>query len=381
MTRKMIFYYPAPLSDAPQSGSQVRPIKMLEAFSSLGYDIYEITGTLSQRTEKISRLVKDLSRTTHSQYQFFYGESTTAPPIVRDKTTSIVQALQELSIFDKLRAKKIPLGLFYRDIHWKFDQYRNHVQWYKGLVSYPLYYYELYLYARYLDILFLPALDMQKKIPFFKDDPRVIALPPGCKISNANFLRKDLQPCAAPAVLHLLYVGGIVPPLYDIRPMLQAVQKSPAVRLTISCRKQEWLSWKSAYEALLSSKISIVHANETELEPLYHQSHISLLFYIPHEYRGLTIPLKLFESVGFGVPVIVSGNTTAAKFVQAERIGWVANSAEELKQLLAYLANSPSEIEKMRDNVLQVREKHSWQQRAAQVAEWLLKIRNDSTSF
>lgn len=381
MTRKMIFYYPAPLSNTPQSGSQVRPIKMLEAFSSLGYDIYEITGALSQRAEKISRLMKDLSHTTDSQYQFFYGEATTAPPIVRDKTFAIGQAFKELSIFNRLRVRKIPLGLFYRDIHWKFDQYRNNIQWYKWLISYPLYHYELYLYARYLDYLFLPSINMLKVLPFFRDKTRVIALPPGCQLLDANFSRSNLQQHDTPATLHLLYVGGIVPPLYDIRPVLQAVHKSSNLQLTISCRKQEWGAWRSVYEAWLASNISIVHANETELGSLYVQNDISLLFYPSHEYRSFAIPLKLFESLGYGVPVIVSGNTEAARFVQTERIGWVVHSTEELKHLLTYLAAHPSEIKKMQDNVFRVREKHTWQQRAKQVADLLLGVQESSTSF
>ncbi|WP_297639914.1 glycosyltransferase [Caldilinea sp.] len=376
----MIFYHPAPLSNAPQSGSQVRPIKMMEAFSSLGYDIYEITGALPQRLEKISRLMKDLSPTSYSQYLFFYGESTTAPPIVRDKTLLIGQAIKELSIFRELRARKIPLGLFYRDVHWKFDQYRNNVQWYKWLISYPLYYYELYLYARYLDYLFLPSINMLKVLPFFRDETCVIGLPAGCQLLNADSLYRNLQQYSAPKTLHLLYVGGIVPPLYDIRPVLQTVHKSPNLRLTISCRKQEWTSWRNAYETLLTSNISIVHAHETELESLYGQSDISLLFYPPHEYRSLTIPLKLFESLGHGVPVIVSSNTEAARFVQAEHIGWVVDSTEELRHLLNYLADHPSELKKMRDNVLQVREKHTWQQRAKQAADLLLQVRKDSIS-
>mgnify|MGYP001064110291 CR=1 FL=1 len=129
----MIFYYPAPLANDPQSGSQVRPIKMLEAFRALGYDVYQITGTLEERVEKIAQLIKNLSREPNLQYQFFYGESTTAPPIVRDKTLHIGRALYELWIFRQLRDQRIPSGLFYRDIHWKFDQYKITFNGIKGL--------------------------------------------------------------------------------------------------------------------------------------------------------------------------------------------------------------------------------------------------------
>lgn len=369
----MIFYYPAPLANDPQSGSQVRPIKMLEAFRSLGYDVYQITGTLEERVEKIAQLIKNLSREPNLQYQFFYGESTTAPPIVRDKTLHIGRALYELWIFRQLRDQRIPLGLFYRDIHWKFDQYKNNVQWYKRLVSYPLFYYELYWYACHLNYLFLPSIEMRKAIPFFKDVSRIAPLPPGCsEPTNPNYSCGTPPLDGTTARLRLLYVGGIVPPLYDIRPVLRVVRTNSALRLTISCRKQEWISWRDVYGQFLSSTIHVIHAKEPELQSLYCQNDISLLFYPPHEYRSLTIPLKLMESLSFGVPVIVSGHTEAARFVQTERVGWVVYSLEEFEHLLTHLANNPVEIKKMRDRVLFVRSQHTWRQRAKQVADLLL---------
>lgn len=369
----MIFYHPAPLSTDPQSGSQVRPVKMLEAFRTLGYDVYEITGNLGQRVKKINELMDILSRQPRSSYQFFYGESITAPPIIRDKTLSLGQAFKELSIFSRLHSQKIPMGLFYRDIHWKFDQYKNNLRLEKRLLSIPFFYYELYLYARFLDYLFLPSIGMCKIIPFFKDGSRVIALPPGCNDIQASDERLNpLSSKGSQFSLRLLYVGGIIPPLYDIRPVLDIVRKRTDFQLTISCRRQEWDSWKNVYEPFLSPNIRIIHANEHELQSLYLQSDISLLFYTPHEYRRLAIPLKLSESLGYGVPIIASGDTEAARFIQAECIGWVANSSDELGNLLTYLAYNSAEIKTMRKNVYQVCARHTWRQRAQQVADLFL---------
>lgn len=375
MAHKMIFYHPAPLSNHPQSGSQVRPIKMLEAFRSLGYDVYEITGTLNQRVQRISKLMEDLSRHHPPSYRFFYGESITAPPFVRDKTLSIGQALKDMSIFNRLYEQKIPLGLFYRDVHWKFDQYRNNVRLDKRLLSIPFFYYELYIYSRFLDYLFLPSIEMLKVIPFFEDKTHVIPLPPGCDNIQNTIERLNNRPSdSSQASLRLLYVGGIIPPMYDIRPVLDIVRRKTNIQLTISCRRQEWNSWKNLYESFLTPNIQIVHASEPELRSLYYQSDISLLFYAPHEYRRLAIPLKLFESLGYGVPMIASGDTEAAKFIQAECIGWVASSSDELGNLLTYLANNSAQIKTMRKNVYRVCAQHTWRQRAQQVADLLLRV-------
>ena len=214
---------------------------------------------------------------------------------------------------------------------------------------------------------------MRKAIPFFKDVSRIAPLPPGCsEPANTNCSYETSLSDGTTARLRLLYVGGIVPPLYDIRSVLQVVGTNSVLQLTVSCRKQEWDSWKDVYGQFLSSNIHVIHAKEPELPSLYCQNDISLLFYPPHEYRSLTIPLKLMESLSFGVPVIVSGHTEAARFVETERVGWVVYSREEFEHLLTRLINNPLEIKEMRDRVLFVRSQHTWRQRAKQVADLLL---------
>lgn len=366
---KILFHYPRELAGSPKSGSEVRPIEMLRAFRSIGFTVDEIVGTLTDRTEVIRKLVT--SRPDKLvQYAFLYGEADTAPPIIRDKTYSLKKVFADLSIFNKARKSGVPVGLFYRDTHWRSSIYRSSVEWYKRIVMTPLYHWELSFYSKSIDCLFVPSLGMMSSFPRHNHFGSVVALPPGCRIVEPD----ATNVCRTSKDLHLMYVGGIVPPLYDIRPLIACVSKLPGVRLTVCCREKEWNALSGVYASLLNSRITIVHTHSEGLANLYRQSHVAMSYFPPHEYRRFAMPVKLFEALSHGVPIIASGNTAVSNFVQAENVGWIASSEEDLLLLLSYLRDNRSEVEVMSDQVRQVRSRHTWEERARTVARVLSAI-------
>ena len=367
---KILFHYPRKLVGSPKSGSEVRPIEMLKAFRSIGFTVDEVAGTLTDRTEVIRRLMTSPPDKL-VQYAFLYAEADTTPPIVRDKTYSLKKVLADLSIFNKARKFGVPVSLFYRDIHWRFSIYRSSVGWYKRMVMTPLYRWELSFYSKSIDCLFLPSLEMMSSFPRYNHFESVVALPPGCRIVEPD----ATNVCRTSKDLHLIYVGNIVPPLYDIRPLVACVNKLPGVSLTVCCREKEWNALSGMYSPLLNNRIMIVHKNGEELADVYRQSHISMLFYPPYEYRRFAMPVKLFEALSYGVPIIASGNTAVSNFVQAENVGWTASSEEDLLRLLSCLRDNRSEVDAMSDQVRQVRFRHTWEERARKVARVLSAIR------
>ena len=61
--KRMIFHMPLPLNPQAKSASGIRPVKMLEAFKSLGYEVFEITGYSAERKIKIDGfLIKNIER-------------------------------------------------------------------------------------------------------------------------------------------------------------------------------------------------------------------------------------------------------------------------------------------------------------------------------
>jgi glycosyltransferase involved in cell wall biosynthesis len=77
------------------------------------------------------------------------------------------------------------------------------------------------------------------------------------------------------------------------------------------------------------------------------------------------MPVKLFESIGAGRPVIASSGNAAADFVGENRVGWVVDpDREAVADLLAHLLENPSALSSRRDEVLAVSPVHTWEQRA-----------------
>jgi glycosyltransferase involved in cell wall biosynthesis len=193
---------------------------------------------------------------------------------------------------------------------------------------------------------------------------------PGCDVRNLSDAerRDDHAPSDR---LELFYVGGVTPPLYDLKPMFDVVQAMDTVCLTLCCRESEWEKAKSYYAPLDGAKVQIVHAFGDGLRPYYARADLFGLIWKPHPYLDFAMPLKLFEALGYGVPIVASAGTEAARFVSQEGIGWVASTAGELRQLLSHLQAHPLIVAETRKHVKAVRRRHTWLARAQTVVDIL----------
>ena len=65
----------------------------------------------------------------------------------------------------------------------------------------------------------------------------------------------------------------------------------------------------------------------------------------PHEYRDFAAPLKLFEYIGNGKPIIATEGTFVGDVVTRDKLGWtVKASVEEFTALLEQLTQHPERI-------------------------------------
>lgn len=60
MSKVMIFHAPYPMETNPTSASRLRPLRMREAFKTLGYDVIDVSGTTPQRRQALKSLRKTL---------------------------------------------------------------------------------------------------------------------------------------------------------------------------------------------------------------------------------------------------------------------------------------------------------------------------------
>jgi glycosyltransferase involved in cell wall biosynthesis len=232
----------------------------------------------------------------------------------------------------------------------------------------PLYHYDWLRYSRLVDHLFLPALAMARALPGQWTDDKMSALPPGCNSFDLSEQKVDKAPVDR---LRLFYVGGVLPPHYDLKAGLDAVGVLDNVSLALCCRRHEWEKAQAHYAPLDSSKIHIVHAFGKELIKYYTAADLLFLIWNPTPYLDFAMPVKIFEALGYGIPIVTNAGTEAARFVDREKIGWVASTTDELYNLIRHLQANPQVIAEKRKHIETVRERHTWLARAQTAARIL----------
>jgi len=369
MNQKIIFHHPG-IINLGSSGSQIRPIKMMSAFKAIGYEVDSVMGYGAERKKQINNIKNEVLRGV--RYGFVYSESSTMPTLLTEKRHLPVYPWLDFGFFQWAKKNKIPIGLFYRDIHWKFPSYKKKVFFSKRLFTIPMYWYDLLRYQNLLNHLFLPSLKMSKVLPIKWPQNKVSALPPGCDI---NDIKIDDKPCLKKKMLNLFYVGGVVPPLYNLTPLFETICNMKNIRLTICCRKKEWDEVDEYYNTKKYTNVKIVHENHGKLKKYYLNADIFAMLWGKNSYLDFAMPVKLFETIGYAVPIIMLTGTEAARFVNTERIGWVVKNTTEARKTLEWLYDNPQEIKKKKKEIYSIRERHSWEERAKQVVDILLEVK------
>lgn len=374
---RMIFYHPAPIQENASSASGIRPFKMLSAFKRAGFEVDTVCGYPPERATSIRTIKKNVAKGV--EYDFVYGENTTYPFSLCDPDHNPKYLFLDYSFWIWLKRKKIPYGCFYRDIYWKFPEFHKAIPIIKRLIFRVFYYMDVLFLKRTTKILFLPSREMALHVPFNFKPECIEPLPPGCDIKEGTYsLRANSD-----APINVFYAGGILPPAYNLEPMLSFFSSQTGrFRLTICCREAEWdvVVQKGVYNEINSPNIRIVHKNGPDLEEEWLRSSLFLALWERITYRDFAVPFKIFEALGYGVPVITTSDTEAGNFVEANNLGWSINpTAEELKSLLEKIQQSPGLLKEKRSAALSIQKNHTWEARAARVAE-LLAVREADTT-
>lgn len=358
---RMIYHVPYQLNPEAKTGSALRPLRMLAAFREIGYDVEVVSGASKQRRRLIKRLKARIAR--GDVFDFVYSESHTMPTALTDSDHLPRHPLMDLSFMRFCRKSGIRVGLFYRDIYWKFPAYKESVNAIVGNATRLLYNMDLIAYKYCVDKLYLPSLGMGKFVSHVPRD-KYAALPPGGEI-------KDLSiPKDAPS-FELFYVGGIGG-YYKMHDTVKAVAASASASMTICTTEAEWAAHGESYRDIMNDRISIIHKSGTALEPYYARASACMLFIEPSIYRSFAAPIKFAEYIGFGKPVIVNSGTNVADFVATHGNGWVVPfDQDKLTVLLDDLASKKETVADVTAIALRVREDNTWQARARQVAREL----------
>lgn len=357
--KRCIFHLPTRLVNDGKSASELRPVKMLKAFENLGYKAEVIAGTAAERKRRIKRIKENIKNGIC--YDFMYSESSTMPMLLTENHHLPSHPFFEFRFFRFLKKHHIKIGLFYRDIYWKFPEYKKSVKGLKYYGAICMYQYDLLQYNKSLTKLYLPTPYCKKYLAGSIEESLIGYLPPGCEKNDRTGKprgNKDLR---------LLYIGGIGGH-YKIHKIMEAVKELEGVKLTICCHENQWNDEKKEYNRFLNSNITVVHKTEQQLNDLYDEADICILFLGPDIYRKIAMPYKTFEYLGHGCPVIGTKKTASGEFIEKNKIGWsIPYEKEEFRRLIEYLQKNPQEIEKKKKACIEKIKDNIWEKRAETV--------------
>ena len=362
-SKKIVFYYPQPLESDPKSSSQLRPLKMINAFEKKYCEVFVISGYSRSRKERIKVLKKRIE--SGERFEFMYVELLTMPIFLSELHRMPVHLFFEYIFFNWFRRKAGKIGFFYRDIYWRFASYIQKNGYLKYMIALVFYKLELLLIKKVGAVVFLPNRSMMSYFPKNFSSCSNTELPPG-----GDFLGKieRKREGSQKKELKLLYVGGVGGDFYDISSLLKVIEKSNCAILTICVRENEWKSYvKENSFAKNLEKINVKFLSSSSVDSLYKESDLFICFRRTNEYLKFCAPYKVFEALSWQTPIIETRHTGGGNIVENNNWGWVVSNDVELQELLEDLYENKNKIYKVRNKMLLDVSKNSWIERVKTV--------------
>lgn len=365
-----IFHLPLQINPNRASASQIRPRKMLQAFQNIGYDVAVVMGRAQQRKQQGDEIKRRILN--GEQFDFIYSESSTMPTLLTEPNHLPVSRSIDFGFFEFCKARGIRIGLFYRDVYWKFPRYKQTVGSLKSAFAIHYFKRDLAEYSRLLDILYMPT---ELAFDIVKNETASIAhapLPPGCdKNEQAMNERLDIVGRYASEKdkpLRLLYVGHIGGD-YGFDTLIDALGRVQGTEVTFCVRKDDFEAYERADELTKMPNVTIANASGSGLEPLYHGADIALMCFDENPYLKAAMPFKTFEYIAHGLPIITCGALSVANFILENNVGWVVDGRpEELARLINRLSHQKEEVQEKSSCSIEAARKNTWDDRARAVA-------------
>lgn len=368
--KKCIFHVPTNIFVNGDSGSTVRPKKMKAAFENIGYEVDYIWGYGCEREKSIKKIRENIEKGI--KYDFLYAENSTLPTLLTEKNHIPKYLKLDFEFFKFCKKHSIPIALFYRDIYWNApdDAARKATK----SIAKLFYVWDLIQYKRFVDIFYLPSLKMLKWIPIHGIDRKQICLYPGGESRNDLKSRSEDYMKADSRSIRIFYVGGISG-LYDLSGLMEIACTYDFVYLTVCCRKSDWEKHSNLYQKYLNKRIKIVHETGEGLKTFYEEADICSLYFPPFKYREITMPVKVFEYLSYGVPIIATRGSLAETFITENDVGWgMEFNKEKTADFLLELSSNKEIIKNKRRNIDSVMKRNTWESRAEQVVKEIKEI-------
>ncbi|MEL7556154.1 MAG: glycosyltransferase [bacterium] len=364
--KNIIFYQPLFIDEATDkdSGSLVRPELIKHAFIEYGYNIIYINGSISDRRKKIISAIKNIKK-----IEFMYIESTNIPFCLSNHKHWPISFGDFKNIL--LVKKYMKVGIFYRDAYWRYKNFRSQVGFLKSIILKILYYFELIFLKKYVNIIFVPNIAFSKFLPKIYGNAKYIPLPPGCDKNVKILFEKPKLNC-----INLLYSGNISNYEYCINGLLKVIQKIDKVKLTINTNKKafnKYIKYNPLLKVLQMKKIvDVTFSSYNETEKLLKKYQLAIIYNnIDVNIRKIYMPIKLFNYISMGLPIIAERNSGYGCFIEKNKIGWTFSNDQELETILLNLFNNQKYIIYAAERVKKVKNENTWKERVKTIERYL----------
>lgn len=346
----LILYINYVSTDILQSGSSVRPAKILNAFKKSGHEIIVLSGEQFEkcRVQKIKDIEKLLKV---RRPDICYIESPTYP-IIRHEDRRLIRRLNKMSI---------PTTYFYRDFYRKFPEQFPRKEGLIGRIKdYCL---DILQYLtdrtlRFCDIVYFPSKEATKYFSYSKME----ALPPAGEVLYER--EKTLTKTG-------IYVGGVNEP-YNIRPLLEAYDElykhDASFKLILVCRKEEWNKHEERFKN--APWIEVHHLSGDQIIPLYKRSSIGFVMPDPnYSYNNFAVSVKTFEYLSNGLPIIATDCNALSQIINSDYLGITGPCTKDffIRAIKEY-TSSEEKYDEIRTKALDSFEsKHLWKHRVNKI--------------
>lgn len=366
--KNIIIYYPFTVASNPKSGSALRPVEMMKAFEAYAkkyeLEMIVISGTSKERRVLWNKIVEEKK---HEQTLFCYSENQTIPLWLTDPGHKPQDWKIDKDVFQTLKNLNVPIGVFYRDVYWKFDELYS-LKGLKKFVMQTIYKMEEKFYEKYVHTIFLPSDAMGQYVNIRTEK---MALPPGGRFAEIRVNTNEIQ-----QPFKGIYVGGINNEDYGLPTLVEAYnllnKESVLGELIIVCREDEFSQLsKEDKEKINKDYISLKHVSGAELQQVYEEVDFA---FIPRKrsiYNDFAVPIKLVEYLTAGLPIIATNCSAQEDFIQSGPYGVITtDDAEGLVQGMQAIKPHFSTYKRnIQQSFLQ---KHAWNERAEQAAHALI---------
>jgi glycosyltransferase involved in cell wall biosynthesis len=177
----------------------------------------------------------------------------------------------------------------------------------------------------------------------------------------------------------VIYVGGIKQQ-YGLEILLQALDLSNrkvALDLDLVCRRDEFMQQRPTFAKYDGVEwLHVYHLTGKDLERVYRRSAIAVVPRLKDVYNDLAMPVKLFEYLSYGLPVVATNCTEMANFISHNEVGLIAeDNALSLADRILQLVEDKALYDQLRRNVRwTLGNGNLWTDRARFVAEQLAAL-------